>query len=71
MNVCLLFVSNKTPLRSLVVRFPLAPWGFFQVESHTSDIKTGTPVATPPGDWRYRVSAETHWVDSKFDLTDW
>ena len=27
--------------------------------SHTSDLKIGTPVATLPGDWRYRVSAGT------------
>ena len=25
----------------------------------TSDLKIGTPVATLPGAWRYRVSAET------------
>ena len=27
--------------------------------SHTSDLKTGTPVATLPGSWCYRVSAGT------------
>ena len=27
--------------------------------SHTSDLKTGTPVATLPGAWHYRVSAGT------------
>ena len=27
--------------------------------SHTSDFKIGTPVATLPGAWRYRVSAGT------------
>ena len=27
--------------------------------SHTSDLKIGTPVATLPGAWRYRVSART------------
>ena len=27
--------------------------------SHTSDLKFGTPVATLPGAWRYRVSAWT------------
>ena len=27
--------------------------------SHTSDLKIGTPVATLPGVWRYRVSAGT------------
>ena len=29
--------------------------------SHTSDLKIGTPVATLPGAWRYRVSAGTDW----------
>ena len=27
--------------------------------SHTSDLKIGTPVATQPGSWRYRVSTGT------------
>ena len=27
--------------------------------SYTSDLKNGTPVATLPGAWRYRVSART------------
>ena len=27
--------------------------------SHTSDFKIGTPVATLPGAWHYRVSAVT------------
>ena len=30
---------------------------------HTSDLKIGTPVATLPGTWRYRVSTETGWPD--------
>ena len=29
--------------------------------SHTSDLKIGVSVATLPGVWRYRVSAETGW----------
>ena len=29
----------------------------FSASSHTSDLKIGTPVATLPGAWRYRVSA--------------
>ena len=29
--------------------------------SHTTDIKMGTPVATLPGAWYYRVSAGTGW----------
>ena len=31
----------------------------FSGSSHTSDLKTGTPVATLPGAWHYRVSAGT------------
>ena len=33
--------------------------GIFPWSSHTSDLKIGTPVATLPGAWRYRVSAGT------------
>ena len=33
--------------------------GIFSGSSHTSDFKIGTPVATLPGSWRYRVSAGT------------
>ena len=35
-------------------------WDFLG-SSHTSDLKIGTPVATLPGTWRYRVSARTGW----------
>ena len=31
----------------------------FSETSHTNDLKIGTPVATPPGAWHYRVSAGT------------
>ena len=31
----------------------------FSGSSHTSDLKIGTPVATMPGAWHYRVSAGT------------
>ena len=34
-------------------------WRDFSWLSHTSDLKTGTPVATLPGAWRYRASAGT------------
>ena len=37
--------------------------GDFSRSSHTSDLKIGTPVATLPGTWRYRVSAGTGWFD--------
>ena len=33
--------------------------GIFSGSSHTSDLKTDTPVATLPGAWHYRVSAGT------------
>ena len=33
--------------------------GIFLGSSHTYDLKIGTPVATLPGAWRYRVSAGT------------
>ena len=31
----------------------------FSGSSHTSDLKNGTPVATLPGAWHYRVSVGT------------
>ena len=31
----------------------------FSGSSHTSDLKIGTPVATLPGAWHYRVSVGT------------
>ena len=37
----------------------LRPWGFVRVESHTSDLKIGTPVAILPDAWRHGVSAGT------------
>ena len=33
--------------------------GIFSGSSHISDLKIGTPVATLPGAWRYRVSTGT------------
>ena len=33
--------------------------GIFSGSSHTSDSKIGSPVATLPGAWRYRVSTGT------------
>ena len=35
--------------------------GPFSGSSRCSDFKIGTPVATLPGAWRYRVSAGTVW----------
>ena len=34
-------------------------WQDFSRSSHTSDLKIGTPVATLPGAWHYRVNART------------
>ena len=33
----------------------------FSMSSHTNDLRTGAPVATLPGTWRYRVSTWTGW----------
>ena len=33
--------------------------GIFSGSSHTCDLNIGTPLATLPGAWRYRVSAGT------------
>ena len=33
----------------------------FSGSSHASDLNSGTPVATLPGAWHYRVSAGTGW----------
>ena len=33
-------------------------WDFSR-SSHTSDLKSGTPVAALPGTWHYRISAGT------------
>ena len=33
--------------------------GDYSESSHTSDLEIGTPVATLPGAWRYRVRAGT------------
>ena len=35
--------------------------GIFPGSSHTSDLKIGTPVATLPSAWHYRVSVGTSW----------
>ena len=37
---------------------PACAW-IYSGSSHTSDLNIGTPVATLPGAWHYRVSAGT------------
>ena len=64
-----LFTAGVNRLLGLVVRRPPrgrkipgsnpACAGIFSGSSHTSDLKIGTPVATLPGAWRYRVSTGT------------
>ena len=61
--------TMKDRLVGLVVRRPPrerkvpgsnpACGGIFSESSHTSDLNIGTPVATLPGAWRYRVSTGT------------
>ena len=63
------FTTQSDRLVGLVVRRPPrerkipgsnpACGRIFSGSSHTSDSKIGTPVATLPGAWRYRVSAGT------------
>ena len=68
-------LSHPDCLGSQVVRHPprewqtwiwsmLSMWDFFGVSGvsgHSSDLNIGTPVATLPGTWCYRVSARTGW----------
>ena len=68
-------------LIGLVVRRPPREWkipgsspacaGIFSGSSHTSDLKIGTPVATLPGAWRYRVSAGTGQPSTVSVYSDW
>ena len=41
--------------------FPTCAVGILSGSNHTTDVTIGTPVATLPGAWRYRVSAGTGW----------
>ena len=52
-----MWVSINSSLFFLAAEIACA--GIFSGSSHTSDFKTGTPMATLPGAWRYRVSAGT------------
>ena len=44
-------------------------WPDFSGSSHTSDLKIGTPAATLPGPWRYRVN--TGLVGPVSECGDW
>ena len=53
-----LWLRRPPPERKIPGSIPRSD-GIFSGSSHTSDLKIGTPVATLPGAWRYRVSAGT------------
>ena len=52
-------VVRRPPQERKIPGFNPACAGMFSGSSHTSDSKIGTPVATLPGAWCYRVSAGT------------
>ena len=52
-------VVRRLPGERKVLGLNPACTGIFLGLSHTSDLKIGTPVATLPGAWRYRVSTGT------------
>ena len=52
-------VVRRPPRERKVTGSNPACAGIFSGSSHTSDLNIGTPVATLPGAWRYRVSAGT------------
>ena len=67
LSLCLSLSSDR--LAGLVVKasalgakdlgFESRLWQDFSGSNHTSDLKVGTPVATLPGAWHYRVSTGT------------
>ena len=52
-------VVRRLPRERKILGWNPACGGIFLGSSHTSDLNIGTPVATLPGAWRYRVSART------------
>ena len=52
-------VARRPPRERKIPGSNPACGGIFSGSSHTSDLKIGTPVATLPGAWRYRVSSGT------------
>ena len=52
-------VVSRPPRERKVPGSNSAGDGIFSGSSHTSDLNIGTPVATLPGAWCYRVSAGT------------
>ena len=54
-------VVRRPPRERKIPGSNVACAGIFPGSNHTSDLKIGTPVATLPGAWCYRVSAGTGW----------
>ena len=54
-----IFTNNFPPRERKVPGSNPACAGIFSGPSHTSDLNIGTPVATLPGAWHYKVSAGT------------
>ena len=54
-------VVRRLPRERMIPDSNPACTGIFSRSSHTSDLKIGTPVATLPGAWCYRVSTGTGW----------
>ena len=52
-------VVRRLPCEQKILGSNPACPGIFSGSCHTSDSKIGTPVATLPGAWHYRVSAGT------------
>ena len=52
------FLASRTADPGIQSCFVL---GEFSGSIHVTDLKIGTPVATLPSDWRYRVSPGTGW----------
>ena len=60
MDIGLAVKASASRAEDLGVDSHLRSGGFSRL-SHASDFKIGTPVATLPGVWRYRISAGTGW----------
>ena len=59
MTTSLAWWLRRPPWEQKIPALNPACAGIFLGSSHTSDLKIGTPVATLPGAWRYRVSTGT------------
>ena len=59
MNRLVGLVVRRLPQERKIPGSNPACGGIFSGSSHTSNLKIGTPVATLPGAWHYRVSAGT------------